>query len=186
MKIRNILLSVILSLSLCQAARGQMAIKTNLLYDITASLSAGAEFVVAPQWSVEAMITLNEWTKWKCVMFQPEGRYWFDTEMQGHFLSANAILGYGDAGLVKFPKILSIDFSKWENYRYKGPIYGFGVGYGYCLPIGAAWGIEFQLALGVVSFKYDKYDASSEMVATGVHKTYFYPTKVGINLMRFF
>jgi len=185
-KMKKIIPVILLALSLALPLKAQRAFKTNILYDLTLSVNFGAEFLVAPQWSVDATVSVNEWTKWKNVMFAPEVRYWIREGMEGGFFAGNVIFGYGDAGLVKLPKILSIDFSKWEDFRYKGPIFGIGAGYGYSFPIGADWNLELEACLGLVHFKYDKYDASGEEVATGVHKNYFYPTKLCVNLVKFF
>ena len=56
-------------------------IKTNLLYDATATINLGLERSFAPKWSVDLSGNLNAWSindhKWKHWMIQPEARYWF-------------------------------------------------------------------------------------------------------------
>ncbi|MDE6543872.1 MAG: DUF3575 domain-containing protein, partial [Muribaculaceae bacterium] len=52
----------------CATAQN-VAIKTNLLYDATLTVNAGAEVAVAPRWSVDLSGNLNAWTinqhRWK-------------------------------------------------------------------------------------------------------------------------
>ena len=49
MKLRHWLLGLIPLAGICNAEAGDFAIKTNLLYDATASVNIGAELAVAPR-----------------------------------------------------------------------------------------------------------------------------------------
>lgn len=62
-------------------ARGQnVAVKTNLLYDIAAfTVNAGIEVGLAPRWTLDASANYNGWTlsherRWKHWLVQPEAR----------------------------------------------------------------------------------------------------------------
>ena len=64
------------------ASDNDVALKTNLLYDATLTVNAGAEIAVAPRWSVDLSGNINAWTmsagkRWKHWLVQPEARYWF-------------------------------------------------------------------------------------------------------------
>ena len=73
----------VLLMGFLQPARAQeIAIKTNFLYDATATVNAGVEIGLAPKWTLDLSGNLNAWsknehTKWKHWMVQPEARYWF-------------------------------------------------------------------------------------------------------------
>lgn len=60
-----------------------VAVKTNLLYDIAAyTANAGVEVGLAPRWTLDLSANYNGWTlshdrKWKHWLLQPEARYWF-------------------------------------------------------------------------------------------------------------
>ena len=59
-----------------------VAIKSNLLYDATATVNLGIEFCLAPRWTFDVSGNYNGWTisenrKWKHWFLQPEARYWF-------------------------------------------------------------------------------------------------------------
>ena len=64
-----------------ESAKAQtVAVKTNLVYDATATINAGLEVGLAPKWSLDLSGNLNAWskdenTKWKYWMVQPEARY---------------------------------------------------------------------------------------------------------------
>ena len=58
-----------------------VAIKTNLLYDATATVNIGVEVGIAPKWTLDISGNLNAWnidedTKWRHWLAQPEARYW--------------------------------------------------------------------------------------------------------------
>ena len=55
---------------------------TNLIYDASATVNLGAEFALAPKWTLDLSANYNGWDiksdkKWKHWMAQPEARYWF-------------------------------------------------------------------------------------------------------------
>ena len=57
-----------------------ISLKTNLLYDISTTFNLGAEFRLAPKWTLDVSANYNPFTfsdskKWKHWMAQPEARY---------------------------------------------------------------------------------------------------------------
>lgn len=62
-----------------QTSPGRYGLKTNILYDVGATVNLGAEVVVAPRWSFDLSGNLNAWDinghKWKHRLVQPELRY---------------------------------------------------------------------------------------------------------------
>ena len=57
-----------------------VAVKTNFIYDATATANIGLEVGLAPKWTFDLSANLNTWsknerTKWKHLMVQPEARY---------------------------------------------------------------------------------------------------------------
>ena len=58
----------------------RLAVKSNLLYDITSTINLGVEYEVAPRWTLEMSVNYNPWSfsdnkKMKLWMLQPEARY---------------------------------------------------------------------------------------------------------------
>ena len=76
----------------------KVAVKTNLLYDVTTTLNVGVEFRVAPKWSIDLSgnynpFNLGEDRKMKHWLVQPEVRYWFCEAFNGHFLALHGLGG---------------------------------------------------------------------------------------------
>lgn len=93
------LYSLLLILMLPTGIYAQIAVKTNLLYDATATVNLGAEVAVAPQWSVELSGNLNAWTlsgekRWK-PMYSSSPRHVTGCAMRWRGISL-APISYGD------------------------------------------------------------------------------------------
>ena len=88
------LLCVVGSLSV---SAQKATIKTNLLYDATATLNGAVEVRFSNQWTGELGANLNAWAindhRWKHWAVQPEVRYWFCESFSGHFVGAHLIGG---------------------------------------------------------------------------------------------
>ena len=100
------------------AAMGQtVALKTNLLYDATATVNAGLELGMAPQWTIDLNGNYNGWStggikKWEHILVNPEVRYWLCERFAGHFFGLHAIGQQFNIGGLDFgAKILGTDFS---------------------------------------------------------------------------
>ena len=74
---------LIVGLFLSLGTNGQgVAVKTNLLYDATATINAGVEVGLAKRWTLDFSGNYNNWEmsnnrQWKHWLVQPEARYWF-------------------------------------------------------------------------------------------------------------
>ena len=175
-------------------AMGQyVSLKTNLLYDATASPNLGIEGKVAPKWSIEASGNFNDWTihghKWKHWFVQPEARYWFCEAFLKHFIGIHAIGGQYNVGSLNFGglKFLGTSFSKLKDHRYQGWGVGGGISYGYALPLSTHWNMEFEIGVGYVYLKYDIFECERcGKKLTNDHHNYYGPTKAAINLVYIF
>ena len=135
MKVRLILATIAIFLSAGRTtASGQdFALKTNVLYDATATVNLGAEIGLAPKWTLDISGNFNGWskddhTKWKHWMVQPEARYWFCDRFSRHFVGAHLIGGALNFGNINNSlSFLGTDFSKLSDHRYQGYAYGCGV-----------------------------------------------------------
>ena len=83
-----------------------VAIKTNLLYDLTTTVNAGVELGLSPRWTLDVSANYNAWTlsndrKWKHWLVQPEARYWFCDPFAGHFLGFHLLGGQYNIGGLK-------------------------------------------------------------------------------------
>lgn len=163
-------------------------IKSNLLYDATATINLGMEVGLGKKTSLEVSGNYNPWTfsdhrQWKHWMVQPEFRYWLCEKFDGHFFGVHAIGGQYNFNKVKLPFGLAPDLDK---YNYQGDFIGAGLSYGYQWILGNHWGLEASLGLGYIYTRYDKYScAVCGDKLESAHKNYLGPTKVGISLIYF-
>lgn len=174
-------------------ARGQnVAVKTNLLYDVAAyTVNAGVEVGLAPRWTLDVSANYNGWTlshdrRWKHWLVQPEARYWFCDRFAGHFVGAHLLGGqYNIGGLKNGISFLGTDLSKLSKRRYQGWFTGLGVAYGHAWILGKHWNLEAELGIGWIYTRYDSYPCAScgkKLEKDALHH-YVGPTKAAINLV---
>ena len=175
-------------LASCFAHAQKVGIKTNLLYDATASANLGLEFGLRPHWTLDISGDLNMWTihdhKWKHWFVQPEARYWFCEKFSGSFFAFHVIGGqYNFGNLPGGFKFLGSDFRNLNDHRYQGWAGGGGIGYGYAWELAKHWNMEFEIAVGAIYTKYDVYDCEtcSRKEGSG-HHIYYGPTKLALSL----
>lgn len=171
----------------------KFALKTNLLYDATATVNVGAEFGLAPKWTFDLSGNYNGWPvnghKWKHWMVQPEARYWFCDRFQGHFLGAHLLGGAYNFGFIPNNfKFLGHDFSPLTDHRVQGYAVGGGVAYGYAWALCRHLNLEFEFGAGYIYTQYDMFECEGcgKMVAKKEPYHYVGPTKAAISLVYVF
>lgn len=187
-----LLLALLTSLS--ASAQNDVAIKTNVLYDLTATVNAGVEVGLAPRWTLDVSGNFNAWNltenkRWKHYLVQPEARYWFCDRFMGHFLGIHAHGGqYNIGGLKNNISFLGTDLSALTDSRFQGWFAGAGVGYGYAFVLGRHWNLELELGVGYAYTQYDAFECAGcgRKVQTGLSHHYFGPTKLALNLVYLF
>ena len=190
---KKLCLLVLVSAASVTAVKAQdVAIKTNLLYDATATVNAGLEFGLAPRWTLDLSGNYNGWTinnhKWKHWLAQPEFRYWFCDRFARHFLGFHALGGEYNVGLIKNNiKFLGNDFSPLTDHRYQGWAVGAGVAYGYAFILGQHWNLELEVGVGYVYLDYEKFECAECGRKVGENNRHYVgPTKAAINLVYVF
>lgn len=173
----------------------KIAIKTNLLYDALLTVNAGAEFRVAPQWSVDLSGNINAWSldhgkKWKHWLVQPEVRYWLCDAFAGHFLGAHALAGQYNVGHIDLGgfRLFGTGFKGLRDHRYQGWYGGLGIAYGYAWILTKHLNLEAELGFGWIYTKYDTFECvgCGRKTAEGRKHHYVGPTKAAINLVYVF
>lgn len=165
------------------------ALKTNVLYDATGSISLGAEFALSPRWTLDISGNYNAWDfandrKWRHILVQPEARYWFCERFNGHFIGIHAHWLKFNIGNVTMP------FGLWKETRYRrfeGDMWGGGFSYGYNWLLSRHWNLEAEIGVGYGRVIFDKYPCSScgKRIASD-KKNYFGPTKAAVSLVYLF
>ena len=90
------MITLLVSLLSGTASAQRLAVKSNLLYDITSTINLGVEYEVAPRWTLEMSANYNPWSfsdnkKMKLWMLQPEARYWLCSGFSDHFFGAHLL-----------------------------------------------------------------------------------------------
>ena len=172
----------------------KIAVKSNLLYDATATINAGVEIGLAPKWTLDLSGNFNGWDitenrKWKHWAVQPEARYWFCERFAGHFLGVHAHGGqYNIGGVDLGLNLFGTDFRKLKDTRYQGWFAGGGVAYGYAWILGKHWNAEAEIGIGYSYTRYDRYKCGhcGEKVEEDQPHHYLGVTKAAINLVYVF
>lgn len=177
-------------------AKGQndVAIKSNILYDLTATISAGIEVGLAPRWSIDVSGNFNAWTmkndrRWKHYLVQPEVRYWLCDRFMGHFLALHLHGGqYNFGGIKNSINFLGTNLSNLTTHRYQGWFAGAGVGYGYAFVLGRHWNLEIEAGIGYAYTVFDEFECAGcgRKVNTDLNHHYFGPTKLAVNFVYLF
>lgn len=183
---RTALFLCLLALGLQGAKAQKLGLKTNLLYDATATVNLGLEARMAPKWTFDLSGNYNGWSfkdnkKWKHWLAQPEARYWFCEAFNGHFVALHALGGQFNVGNV------DIDLgrlSRLKDHRYEGYYYGAGIGYGYQWVLTRRLNLEAEVGGGWIRSHFDKYACTQCGDFMGhSRKDYFGLTKVALSLV---
>lgn len=191
---RLLIVSICLVVASLTASAQNVVVKTNLLYDITATANLGIEFKVAPKWTVDILGNLNAWTfsdnkKWKHWVLQPEARYWLCERFNGHFVGAHLVGGIYNMGNWNTDfTFLGTDFGQLKEHRYEGWLVGAGIAYGYHWMLGRHWSVEAEIGIGYVYTQADKYECPrcGEQLENNKPHHYVGPTKAAVNLIYVF
>ncbi len=157
------------------------AVKSNLLYDATATINLGVEAALGPRVTLDISGNYNPWefgdARWKHWLRQPEVRYWLCERFNGHFFGLHAHYAEYNAGGINF----NADF---HRNRYRGTstvrVYPTVIKW----LIGKRWNLEATVGLGYARLWYWKYPIAEcgEVIRTR-SRNYFGPTKIGLALI---
>ncbi len=173
----------------------KVALKTNLLYDATATANLGIEFGIGKQWTMDISGNFNGgWNPigeayYEHMYVQPEFRYWFCNRFAGHFVGIHFQTGSYTVGNIPNEFIfLGSNFYQLTDYTYDGTFFGAGVAYGYDVVLGAHFNLEFEVGFGFAYTVYDKIRTNSPAVPEETGKQHYYlgPTKASIALVYLF
>ncbi len=163
-----------------------LSLKTNLLYDAVTALNAEVEVPVGNRFSIAVEDVFPWWSagpNGKKYAFQIwemgiEPRWWFRRQdranrLQGHFAGAYAMSGV-------------FDFQNDTRLCHQGDFWSAGLTYGYSMPLGRNFSMEFSLSLGYLSLDYSHYQPSPDYSHLFLDRyntgniSYFGPTKLKI------
>jgi len=165
------------------AYRGQfVALKTNLAALGLLVANLGAEFSFGHGFSLDLPFYYSPYditSKFRVRVLgtQPELRYWLNRNWPGagHFFGLNGTVAGFD---ISFP----------STHRFQDPehaLLGVGLSYGYALNFGRGkhWGLEFNIGVGYMNYRFDTFDNvyNGKLLRTR-QKDYWGITRVGVSL----
>jgi hypothetical protein len=162
----------------------QIALKSNLVYDATATVNIGGEYAINEKFSVSLSANYNGWSlskpyAWKHYLLQPEFRYWLRESFNEHYIGAHLLYAGFDVERMSLPL-----FGFTRKFLYtNGSAYGGGISYGYHLYLTPKMNIEFSLGLGFMNLTYDKTLFSDPSTLARLTRSYIGPTQLGITLV---
>lgn len=194
MKIKNYIVLLLAMMMASYAKAQDVAVKTNLPVDATATVNAGIELGLSSRWTLDLSGSFNAWnvsgnSTWKHWMVQPEARYWLCDRFSGHFFGLHLHGGqYNLGNLNNGIKFLGTDFSKLSDSRYQGWFVGAGIGYGYSWILNRRWNLEAEIGLGYSYTRYDRFECAGCGEKVEEDRTHHYvgPTKAALNLIYVF
>ena len=161
-----------------------IAIKSNVLYDITGTINLGGEIKCFDDQSFSLSLNYNPWEfgsnkKMKQFQIQPEYRKWFDQVFIGSFIGVEAHYArYNFGSMTPFTTI--------RNNRYQGTLVGLGATYGYQWIINPYWNLEASISLGYSYLDYKKYGPEKgDALFKKSHSNYWGPTQLGLTFIYF-
>ncbi len=178
---KKILLALLMGALTYSASAQKVALKTNMLYDVTTTLNLGIEVGLGTRWTFEAAANYIPWkfgdVSWKHWLIQPEFRYWLCERFNGQFFGLHGHYAEYNVGGIRF----SHDF---RHHRYQGHLYGVGISYGCQWLIGKRWNLEAVIGIGYARLHDNKYPIApcGTSLRTKDHN-YFGPTKIGLTLV---
>ena len=163
-----------------------IAVKSNLLYDAVTALNVELEIPIGRRWSIAIEDVFPWWHKGNKYAFQMwemgiEGRYWFHRTPERNVLTGHFIGLYGMSA--------KYDFQWRRDVNYQGEYWSAGLTYGYAMPIGKRFNIEFSVSMGYLSTAYRHYMPTPEwdnLVRDPYEwgrKGYIGPTKAKVSLV---
>ena len=158
-----------------------LALKNNLLYDITLTPNLGIELRADSLSTVQLFYGLHPWRlsdtkRLRHWSLMPEYRRWFKEPFLGHFVGVHALGGeFNIAGIGPTATM--------RNHHYQGWYVGGGLTYGYAWRLSEAWRLETAIGLGFVHTARDKYqNETCGLLLDAGRRNYVGPTKLAVNL----
>lgn len=160
-----------------------LTLKTNLIYDATATFNLGFEVRLSKKFSLDVPFNYNPFTfsegmQWRHFMVQPEVRLWTNETFQGHFFGVHGHYGVFNIGNLPNPP-----FSTYmHDHRFEGSFSGGGLSYGHKWH-SRGWGLEITIGVGYIYRAYDRFHRDDKDTKIDEAKRHFVgPDKLGLSL----
>ena len=160
-----------------------IAVKSNILYDLTGTLNLGGEIRCDDTHSFNLSVNYNleSGRKQKNEAHSDPARIplVLNETFIGSFFGVQAHFAqYNFGGTTPFTTV--------KNNRYQGNLIGCGVTYGHQWLLSTFWSLEASISVGYAHLTYDKYGpAKGDALIEKSHSNYVGPTQLGISFIYF-
>ena len=160
-----------------------LALKTNLLYDVVLVPNVAIEYALNDHISINADWMYAWWSRdtkhdyWRTYGGNLEARYWFSNP-KGRILTGHHVGAY--AGILTY----DVEFGG-TGYMGEKWSYMFGLSYGYSLPLYKKLNLDFEIGLGYFGGEYYEYEPEfgSYIWQQTKMRKWFGPTRAEISLV---
>lgn len=192
---RKILLVFIVSVcGWVNVSAQQVAVKTNLLYWMTATPNIGAEVALSKHSTLGATINYNPWTigadnKIQHWFIRPEYRYWVTEKWTRLYFGVHLMGGGFEVGGFRIPVIGDRFLKGLQSNYYKGKFAAAGVSIGYDFYVSPHWNIELSAGAGLGRISYHREPVDPRKRQPSYVNTKHWlpmPTEVGVTFVYLF
>ena len=184
---RVVLLFLVLTISHKAAAQSPVAVRNNLIYDLTGTPNLGADFRVSSHWTLGMTAGYRPWPtddnatrKLRHLLIAPELRYWNDSTFYKSYWGLNPIYSHYNVSHVTFPFGLYKDV---RDHRMEGDLFAIGVFYGRTWRLNRFFRLEGELGVALGYAWAKKYDCTHCGTYYGKDNKPFAIPKLTLNLV---
>lgn len=161
--------------------RSSFRMGTNLLYDVATVANLYLECDFSRHAAINLLATFSPWDirvpdlKIRTLILQPEFRWYFANNFEGHHLGVEGYFGWYNVALG--------GKTRYQDKDGNAPLWGAGLSYGYAYPFNEHWGMDFSIGAGYAHLVYDCfYNIENGAKFTTVTRNWWGPTKLGISI----
>lgn len=163
------------------------AIKNNLLYDAVLTPNLTFEVKLAQRWTLQAEVGFNPFPlddtkehKWRHVLVDLEGKYWFCEAFHGGFVGVNAAYSHFNVAKGKYP--VGWLYKDVLNHRVQGDAVMAGVSGGWQWVLSKHVGIELEAGVDAGYAWFDRFECPHCGAKIDSPRKWFAVPKAGVNI----
>lgn len=169
-----------------------LALRTNLLYDGTATPNLGIDFALGQHGSIGASIGLKPWprwlawdydnavpAKWRHRLVTLEGRWWPKQVYDGWFLGVDALYLHYNFASLHLPFGL---YPSLNNSRLQGDAFGAGIFAGHSWWLGGHWRLELAAGVAGAYNNADRYECDHCSARVGTEQGVVIIPQLALNI----
>jgi hypothetical protein len=175
-------------LSVGKVGAQTLALRNNLLYDVSLTPNIGVDLKIDSLWTLGAVVGLNAWDidktknkKWRHFLIEPSVRHWLnDSVFHKSYLEADLIYSHFNVGNTTIPFSL---YDAVKEKRLQGDLFALGGKYGYSWILARHWRVEVEAGIAVGYAWFKEYECATCGQQLGEGDRIFLLPQLGINVV---